>query len=64
MEEDGLPLRRSAALDALEREELDPLSREELVRRIERLEAEIRRCRAALDAKASIQNAAAALFKR
>lgn len=64
MDEDSLPQRRSAALDQLEREELDPFSREELARRIDRLEAEIKRCRRALDAKSNVQDAAAALFRR
>lgn len=64
MDEDSLPQRRSAALDELEREALDPYSREELARRIARLEAEIRRSREALEAKSEVRNAAAALFRK
>lgn len=64
MDDDSLPQRRSAALEQLEREELDPYSREDLARRIARLEAEIRRCRSALDAKSNVQDAAAALFRK
>lgn len=55
---------RSPALMELGREDLERLSREELALRIELLEAEKARTRAALAAKADLHGAAASLFKR
>jgi uncharacterized small protein (DUF1192 family) len=53
---------RGAALTALGREDLDLYAVEELGERIEALEAEIARVRAALAAKAAKKSAADALF--
>ncbi|MCH8684744.1 DUF1192 domain-containing protein [Pedomonas mirosovicensis] len=51
-------------LSALRREDLDPLSLDELKQRIRVLEAEIERTRAKLEAASSFRSAADALFKR
>lgn len=51
-------------LTALRREDLDPLSLDELRQRIQVLEAEIERTRAKLEAASSFRSAADALFKR
>lgn len=53
---------RGAALTALAREDLDLLSVEELGERVEALEAEIARARAAIEGKSSRKSAADALF--
>ena len=53
---------RGATLTALAREDLDLLSVEELGERVEALEAEIARARAAIDGKSSRKSAADALF--
>ncbi|MBJ7446082.1 MAG: DUF1192 domain-containing protein [Brevundimonas sp.] len=53
---------RDASLIAVTREDLDLYSVEDLKTRIETLEAEIERCRAAIDGKSSQRNAADALF--
>lgn len=53
---------RGAALASLHREDLDLYSVEELGERIEALEAEITRARAAISAKAAKKSAADALF--
>ena len=53
---------RGATLTALAREDLDLLSVEELGERVEALEAEIARARAAMDGKSSRKSAADALF--
>jgi uncharacterized small protein (DUF1192 family) len=53
---------RGAALTALSREDLDLYAVEELGERIEALETEIARCRAAIDGKQSKRSAADALF--
>lgn len=53
---------RGAPLIALTREDLDGYSVEDLKERIETLEAEIARSRAAIDGKSSQRNAADALF--
>jgi len=55
---------RSPILKELEREDLEKLSRDELVRRIERLEKEITRTRNILSAKHNLSGAAEALFRR
>jgi len=53
---------RGATLTALGREDLDLYSVEELRERIEALEGEIARVRAAIDGKQAKKNAADALF--
>lgn len=53
---------RGASLIAVTREDLDLYSVEDLKTRIETLEAEIERCRAAIKGKSSQRNAADALF--
>lgn len=53
---------RGAALKALSREDLDLYSVDELQERIEALEAEIARDRAAIEAKTAKKSAADALF--
>jgi uncharacterized small protein (DUF1192 family) len=53
---------RGATLTALAREDLDLYSVEELNERIEALQAEIDRARAAIDGKQAKKNAADALF--
>lgn len=53
---------RGASLVAVTREDLDTYSVEDLKERIETLEAEIARTRAAIDGKSSQRNAADALF--
>ncbi|WP_374598966.1 DUF1192 domain-containing protein [Brevundimonas sp.] len=53
---------RGASLIAVTREDLDLYSVEDLKARIATLEAEIARCRAAIDGKSSQRNAADALF--
>lgn len=53
---------RDDALRALSREDLDLHSVEDLESRIEALEAEIRRARAAIESKRSKKSAADALF--
>jgi len=53
---------RGATLTALGREDLDLYSVEELRERIEALEGEIARARAAIDGKQAKKNAADALF--
>ena len=53
---------RGATLTALAREDLDLFSVEELGERVEALEAEIARARAAMDGKSSRKSAADALF--
>ncbi|MDA5194887.1 DUF1192 family protein [Govanella unica] len=55
---------RSPALLDLTREDLDRLSREELMFRITLLEAEQDRTRTALAAKSSLRGVAEELFKR
>ncbi|WOE76695.1 DUF1192 domain-containing protein [Alterisphingorhabdus coralli] len=62
--DENLPRRKDQPLEALVREDLDPLSLEELDSRIAVLEAEIARCKAH-KAKASDHRASAeALFKK
>ena len=53
---------RGATLTALSREDLDLYAVEELEERIETLEAEIARCKTAIDGKRSKKSAADALF--
>lgn len=54
--------KRGAAVASLSREDLDLYAVEELYERIEALEAEIARVRAAIDSKNSRKSAADALF--
>ncbi len=62
--EDFLPRRKDDLLAQLHREDLDPLSVDELTARIAALEAEIARTRAKRDAASRFRNAADALFKK
>ncbi|MBW7837611.1 MAG: DUF1192 family protein [Sphingomonadales bacterium] len=55
---------RSPILTELEREDLEKLSRDELARRIERLEREIKRTQTILNAKQNLSGSAEALFRR
>ncbi|HLU91811.1 MAG TPA: DUF1192 domain-containing protein [Pedomonas sp.] len=66
MDLDELLPRRNAddPLSALRRQDLDPLSIDELKQRISVLEAEIDRTRSKLEAAATFRSAADALFKR
>ncbi|WP_271164757.1 DUF1192 domain-containing protein [Brevundimonas intermedia] len=54
--------RRGDALNALGREDLDAYSIEDLQERIQALDDEIRRARAAIDSKTAKKSAADALF--
>ena len=63
--DDLLPRRKpDDTLTALARQDLDPLSVDELAERIAALEAEIARTRAKLDGARSFRSAADALFKK
>lgn len=63
--EDLLPRRNADdPLAALRRQDLDPLSLDELKQRIAVLEAEIERTRAKLNSASSFRSAADSLFKR
>lgn len=63
--DDLMPRRKpDEALTALARQDLDPLSVDELAARIEALEAEIARTRAKLDGAKSFRSAADSLFKK
>ena len=63
--DDLLPRRKpDDVLSALTRQDLDPLSVEELSERIAALEAELARTRAKLDGAKSFRSAADALFKK
>jgi uncharacterized small protein (DUF1192 family) len=64
IENDDLPRRRSDALAALVKEDLDPLSVDELETRITLLEQEIARAKARIAAATSLRSAADALFQR
>jgi uncharacterized small protein (DUF1192 family) len=57
-----LPRRKNDPLAELVREDLTPLSRDELEERIRTMEAEITRTRAQLDAAGSVRSNADALF--
>jgi uncharacterized small protein (DUF1192 family) len=59
-----LPKKADDPLVLLKRQDLDPLSRDELVARIAALEAEIERVRAQLERAGSVRSAADALFAR
>lgn len=62
--DDNLPLRGADPLQQLVRQDLDPLSIDELRERIEKLKGEIMRCEAKIGAASSHRNAADALFKK
>lgn len=62
--DDLFPNRPEDPLTLLGRQDLDPLSVDELHARIAALEAEIARVRAKIDAAVSHRSAADALFKR
>lgn len=62
--DDNLPLRGTDPLSQLVREDLDPLSIDELQARIETLKSEILRCEAKIGAASSHRNAADALFRK
>ena len=63
MDEPALPRSgRGASVEALCREDLDLFSVEELTERVDRLDGEIRRCKAARDRKLAGRAAADALF--
>lgn len=64
MFDDDLPLKKGSALDAVVREDLDPLSLEQLEERITVLEAEILRVQADIKRKSTHMSAAEALFKK
>jgi uncharacterized small protein (DUF1192 family) len=59
-----LPRRTDDPVGLLARQDLDPLSREELEARIGALEAEIRRTRLKIEAAANHRATADALFRR
>ncbi|MBB4633518.1 DUF1192 domain-containing protein [Sphingosinicella soli] len=64
MDDDFLPKTKDDPLAALTRQDLDPLSQDELRARIATLEAEIGRTRAKLAEAGSVKSAADALFGR
>jgi len=64
MDDDFLPKTKDGPLAALTRQDLGPLSQDELKARIETLEAEIARTHAKLAEAGSVKSAADALFAR
>jgi uncharacterized small protein (DUF1192 family) len=62
--DDNLPLRGTDPLSILVRQDLDPLSIDELKERIETLKGEIARCEAKIDAASSHRSAADSLFRK
>jgi uncharacterized small protein (DUF1192 family) len=58
------PKKTSGPLSELIREDLDRLSRDEVMARIAALEAEIARCRARLDSATALRSAADQLFRK
>lgn len=62
--EDFLPRRKDDVLAQLAREDLDPMSVEELHARIAALEAEIARCRKRAERAVDHRTSADALFRR
>ncbi|WP_374613436.1 DUF1192 domain-containing protein [Sphingorhabdus sp.] len=62
--DENLPLRGSDPLKQLLREDLDPLSIDELKERIEQLKGEIVRCESKIHAASSHRSAADALFRK
>lgn len=63
MDLDDLPKKKDTALDALEAENLDSISLDELVERIKILHREITRTEAEIKAKNASKAAAEAVFK-
>ena len=63
MDFDDLPIKKDSPLTAAEKEDLSTLSAHELEERITRLQDEITRTKAELDAKGSSKAAAEAFFK-
>lgn len=64
MFDDDLPLKKGSPLDHVVREDLDPLSLDQLKARISVLEAEILRAQADIERKSTHMSAAEALFKK
>jgi len=64
MDDDNLPLRGDDPLEKLIRQDLDPLSINELDERIASLQSEIARCEAKKAAATSHRSAADTLFKK
>lgn len=62
--DDNLPLRGTDPLSQMLRQDLDPLSIDELKERILALKSEIDRCEAKIAAASSHMSAADALFKK
>jgi uncharacterized small protein (DUF1192 family) len=62
--DDILPKRADDPLVALTRQDLDPLSTDELANRIAILEAEVARAKARIDRAVNHRSSADALFKR
>ncbi|RDV07794.1 DUF1192 domain-containing protein [Sphingorhabdus pulchriflava] len=62
--DENLPLRGTDPLSQLVRQDLDPLSIDELKERIEQLKSEIARCESKINAASSHRNAADALFRK
>lgn len=62
--DDNLPFRGTDPLKQLIREDLDPLSIDELNERIAALKAEIARCEAKIGTASSHRSAADALFRK
>lgn len=64
MDDEFLPKKKDDPLTALVRQDLDPLSRDELDARILALQAEIERTRARLSTAGNVRSSADALFAR
>lgn len=62
--EELLPRKKDDPLSALAKQDLDPLSRDELQARIAELEAEIERTRSHLAKAGNVMSAADALFSK
>ena len=62
--DESLPRRPNDALAALAREDLDPLSGDELAARVAALEAEIARTRARIERAVNHRASAESLFRR
>jgi len=64
MDDDNLPLRGDDPLEKLIRQDLDPLSINELEARVAALQSEIKRCEAKKAAATSHRSVADTLFKK
>ena len=62
--DDNLPRKQGDTLALLARQDLDPLSVDELKERIAALEGEIARCRARIDRAVNHRASAEGIFKR